>query len=48
MRLPPTLLKALREKAAAAGMTYQRFIRAALEDAVRGKEVMEVICRIFA
>ncbi|MEO9168605.1 MAG: CopG family antitoxin [Aestuariivirga sp.] len=34
MRLPSTLLKAVREKAAAAGVSYQRFIRAALEQAV--------------
>ena len=38
MRLPPALLKALREKAEAAGMPYQRFIRAALEEAVSGKK----------
>lgn len=38
MRLPPALLKALREKAEAAGMPYQRFIRAALEQAVSRKK----------
>jgi predicted DNA binding CopG/RHH family protein len=38
MRLPAALLKAVREKAEAAGMPYQRFIRAALERAVRGKK----------
>ena len=38
MRLPPELLAAVREKAAAAGMPYQRFIRAALEQAVSGKK----------
>ena len=38
MLLPPALLKALREKAEAAGMPYQRFIRAALEQAVTGKK----------
>jgi predicted DNA binding CopG/RHH family protein len=38
MRLPPTLLKAVREKVAEAAMPYQRFIRAALEQAVSGKK----------
>ena len=38
MRLPSSLLKAVREKAEAAGMPYQRFIRAALEQAVSGKK----------
>lgn len=37
MRLPSSLLKAVREKAEAAGMPYQRYIRAALERAVGGK-----------
>ena len=37
MRLPSALLKAVREKAEAAGMPYQRYIRAALERAVGGK-----------
>jgi predicted DNA binding CopG/RHH family protein len=34
MRLPADLLKAVRQKAEAAGMPYQRFIRATLEKAV--------------
>ena len=38
MRLPAALLKAVREKAQAQGMPYQRFIRAALEQAVSGKK----------
>ena len=38
MRLPSALLKSVREKAEAAGMPYQRFIRAALEQAVSGKK----------
>ena len=38
MRLPSSLLKSVREKAAAAGMPYQRFIRAVLEQAVSGKK----------
>ena len=38
MRLPSALLKAVRAKAEAQGMPYQRFIRAALEQAVSGKK----------
>ena len=38
MRLPAELLKAVRSKAEAEGMPYQRFIRAALEQAVAGKK----------
>ena len=38
MRLPSDLLKAVRSKAEAEGMPYQRFIRAALEQAVAGKK----------
>ena len=38
MRMPSALLKSVREKADAAGMPYQRFIRAALEQAVSGKK----------
>jgi predicted DNA binding CopG/RHH family protein len=38
MRLPAELLEAVRRKAEAAGMPYQRFIRAALERAVAGKK----------
>ena len=34
MRLPRPLLDAVREKAASAGIPYQRFIRQALESAV--------------
>ena len=37
MRLPSELLQAVRRKAEAEGMPYQRFIRAALEQAVAGK-----------
>ena len=37
MRLPADLLKAVRVKAEAEGMPYQRFIRATLEKAVGGK-----------
>ena len=37
MRLPAELLEAVRRKAEAEGMPYQRFIRAALERAVAGK-----------
>lgn len=37
MRLPAELLQAVRRKAEAAGMPYQRFIRATLERAVAGK-----------
>lgn len=37
MRLPADLLKAVRSKAEAEGMPYQRFIRATLERAVTGK-----------
>lgn len=38
MRLPADLLNAVRTKAAEQGMPYQRFIRAALEQAVAGKK----------
>ena len=38
MRFPTELLDAVRAKAAAQGMPYQRFIRAALEEAVAGKK----------
>lgn len=38
MRLPADLLKAVRSKAEAAGMPYQRFIRATLEKAVTGRK----------
>ena len=38
MRLPAELLLAVRRKAEAEGMPYQRFIRAALERAVTGKK----------
>jgi predicted DNA binding CopG/RHH family protein len=37
MRLPLQLLDAVRASAARAGIPYQRFIRQALEDAVRRK-----------
>ena len=37
MRLPPDLLDAIRAAAAKAGVPYQRFIRQALEDALRRK-----------
>jgi predicted DNA binding CopG/RHH family protein len=37
MRLPSSLLGAVKAKAKAAGMPYQRFIRATLEEAVSGK-----------
>ncbi len=37
MRLPKQLLTAVRAMAAKAGVPYQRFIRQALEDVVRGK-----------
>jgi predicted DNA binding CopG/RHH family protein len=37
MRLPAALLKAVQAKAKAAGMPYQRFIRATLEKEVAGK-----------
>jgi predicted DNA binding CopG/RHH family protein len=37
MRLPANLLQAVRRKAEAEGMPYQRFIRATLERAVAGK-----------
>ena len=37
MRLPRQLLEAVRASAAKAGVPYQRFIRQALEDAVRRK-----------
>ena len=38
MRLPSGLLKAVRAKADAEGIPYQRFIRATLEQAVAGKK----------
>ncbi len=38
MRLPAELLQAVRRKAEAEGMPYQRFIRATLERAVTGKK----------
>ena len=38
MRLPAELLQAVRRKAEAEGMPYQRFIRATLERAVAGKK----------
>jgi predicted DNA binding CopG/RHH family protein len=38
MRLPAELLEAVRRKAEAEGMPYQRFIRATLERAVAGKK----------
>lgn len=38
MRLPAELLKAVRSKAEAEGMPYQRFIRATLEKAVGGRK----------
>ena len=38
MRLPAELLQAVRRKAKAEGMPYQRFIRATLERAVTGKK----------
>jgi predicted DNA binding CopG/RHH family protein len=38
MRLPAELLQAVRRKAEAEGIPYQRFIRATLERAVAGKE----------
>ena len=34
MRMPQTLLRAVKEKAAAEGVPYQRFIRQKLEEAV--------------
>jgi predicted DNA binding CopG/RHH family protein len=37
MRLPSSLLAAVKAKAKAAGMPYQRYIRAVLEGAVNGK-----------
>ena len=37
MRLPETLLKAVKERAEARGIPYQRFIREALEQAVSRK-----------
>jgi predicted DNA binding CopG/RHH family protein len=36
MRFPTALLDAVKAKAAARGMSYQRFIRKTLEEAVRG------------
>ena len=38
MRLPETLLRAVKERASARGVPYQRFIREALEDAVTRTE----------
>ena len=38
MRLPAELLEAVRRKAEAEGMPYQRFIRATLERAVKEKK----------
>lgn len=38
MRLPTELLRAVRAEADAEGMPYERFIRAALEEAVAGKK----------
>ena len=38
MRFPTELLNAIRAKAAAQGMPYQKFIRAALEEAVAGEK----------
>lgn len=38
MRLPKKLLKAVKDSAADAGMPYQRFIRQALELAVRPRK----------
>ena len=38
MRFPTELLNAIRAKAAAQGMPYQKFIRAALERAVMGEK----------
>ena len=38
MRLPAEFLQAVRRKAEAEGVPYRRFIRAALERAVAGKE----------
>lgn len=38
MRLPKTLLEAVKESAAAEGMPYQRFIRQALEAAVQRRK----------
>ena len=37
MRLPAALLQAVKKKAKAEGLPYQRFIRATLEKAVAGK-----------
>ncbi len=37
LRLPEQLLEAVRNKAALAGLPYQRFIRIALEQALRDK-----------
>jgi predicted DNA binding CopG/RHH family protein len=37
MRLPSSLLTAVKKKAKAEGLPYQRFIRATLEKAVAGK-----------
>lgn len=38
MRLPKPLLQAVKSSAAKAGLPYQRFIRQALEDAVRPRK----------
>lgn len=38
MRLPKPLLQAVKSSAAKAGMPYQRFIRQALEEAVRPRK----------
>jgi predicted DNA binding CopG/RHH family protein len=38
LRLPEQLLEAVRQRAASAGIPYQRFIRLALERAVQGQK----------
>jgi predicted DNA binding CopG/RHH family protein len=38
LRMPEQLLEAVRERAASAGIPYQRFIRLALERAVQGRK----------
>jgi predicted DNA binding CopG/RHH family protein len=38
LRLPEQLLEAVRQRAARAGIPYQRFIRMALERAVQGRK----------
>lgn len=45
MRLPETLLAAVKTRAAARGMPYQRFIREALEAAVSAKGAGRVVNR---